>query len=254
MVKGDENNRVISLNKQHQSLTELTYQKICNKIVSGEYQPGDWLRQKPLAKQLEVSYTPIRQALDWLVADGLAEHVVRKGVRLHLIDGKEIAEVYCLRLLFDPLLAHGAAENRSNDHIKHLQNILVQMNRTTSLEGMRTRRRLNREFHKTVNESASFKTLERLSEIVWNRFPDWMFYEGLYTEPDTITKRFSREDREHQWILESIINQNAQLAQEFSKDHIQAFMKDDLMEVFNIPGNVLDEMEQQMGFRHIDRE
>ncbi len=239
--------KLAPLTKQHKSLTELTYQMIRDKIISGEYQPGDWLRQEQLAQQLEVSYTPIRQALDRLVADGLAEHMSHKGVRLTLINEKEIAEAYSLRLLLDPILARVAAENRSTADIKHLQDILEQLENTTSLDDMRDRRRLNREYHKTISESAGFKTLERLSEIVWNRFPDWMFYEGLYKEPDTITKRFARENKEHREILESIINQNAELAKDLSKDHIRAFMKDDLMEVFNIPGDVLDEMEKQMG-------
>ncbi|MCK4814957.1 GntR family transcriptional regulator [bacterium] len=239
--------KLAPVTKQHKSLTELTYQMIRDKIISGEYQPGDWLRQEQLAQQLEVSYTPIRQALDWLVADGLAEHVSHKGVRLTLINEKEIAEAYSLRLLLDPILARVAAENRSTADIKHLQDILEQLEKTTTLDDMRDRRRLNREYHKTISESAVFKTLERLSEIVWNRFPDWMFYEGLYKEPDTITKRFARENKEHREILESIINQNAQLAKDLSIDHIRAFMKDDLMEVFNIPGEVLDEMEKQMG-------
>lgn len=239
--------KLAPVTKQHKSLTELTYQMIRDKIISGEYQPGDWLRQEQLAQQLEVSYTPIRQALDWLVADGLAEHVSHKGVRLTLINEKEIAEAYSLRLLLDPILARVAAENRSTADIKHLQDILEQLEKTTTLDDMRDRRRLNREYHKTISESAVFKTLERLSEIVWNRFPDWMFYEGLYKEPDTITKRFARENKEHREILESIINQNAQLAKDLSIDHIRAFMKDDLMEVFNIPGDVLDEMEMQMG-------
>ncbi len=239
--------KLAPVTKQHKSLTELTYQMIRDKIISGEYQPGDWLRQEQLAQQLEVSYTPIRQALDWLVADGLAEHVSHKGVRLTLINEKEIAEAYSLRLLLDPILARVAAENRSTADIKHLQDILEQLEKTTTLDDMRDRRRLNREYHKTISESAIFKTLERLSEIVWNRFPDWMFYEGLYKEPDTITKRFARENKDHREILESIINQNAQLAKDLSIDHIRAFMKDDLMEVFNIPGEVLDEMEKQMG-------
>ena len=40
---------------------------------------------------------------------------------------------------------------------------------------------------------------------------------------------------------------NAKLAEKLSRDHIKAFMKDDLIEVFNMPGKVLDEMEKQMG-------
>jgi DNA-binding GntR family transcriptional regulator len=74
-----------------------------------------------------------------------------------------------------------------------------------------------------------------------------MFYEGLYKDPDTITNRLFREYEEHKVILDSIMTRNAKLAEKLSRDHIKAFMKDDLIEVFNMPGKVLDEMEKQMG-------
>ena len=236
-----------SLTRQHKSLAELTYHLLRDKIVSGEMQPGEWLRQEQLAQQLEVSYTPIRQALDWLVADGLAERVPNKGVRISEINENEIAEVYCLRLLLDPIVARSAAENRSPDQIERLQLIIEQTEEISSLNDMPARRSLNREFHKTLSESAEHGTLERLYEIVWNRFPDWMFYEGLYKDPDTIKKRLSREIEEHKRIFDSIATHNANLAERLSTDHIKVFMKDDLIEVFNMPGKVLDEMEKQMG-------
>ncbi|MCJ7625947.1 MAG: GntR family transcriptional regulator [Anaerolineaceae bacterium] len=221
---------------------------IRNKIISGEIQPGEWLRQEQLAQQLEVSHTPIRQALDWLVADGLAERVPHKGVRRSEINENEIAEIYCLRLLLDPIVARLAAINISDDQIERLQLIIEQSEKITSLNDMPSRRRLNREFHKIISESANFGTLERLSEIVWNRFPDWMFYEGLHIDADTITGRLSREIEEHRRIFDSIATHNANLAEKLSRAHITAFMKEDLTEVFSIPGKVLDEMEKQMGF------
>ena len=235
-----------SLTKQHQSLAKLTYQLLRDKIVSGEMQPGEWLRQEQLAQQLEVSYTPIRQALDWLVADGLAERVPNKGVRLSEFNESEIAEIYCLRLLIDPILTRSAAENRSTDQIERLQLIVDQLKKMFSLDDMPARRSLNREFHKTINESAGLGTLMRLSEIVWNRFPDWMFYEGLYKEPGTIKKRLLRENEEHKMILEAIKTCDANLAKKLSTDHIKTFMKDDLIEVFNMPSEVLEEMEKKM--------
>ena len=238
-----------SLTKQHQSLAELTYQMIRNMIISGEIQPGEWLRQEQLAQQLEVSHTPIRQALDWLVADGLAERVPHKGVRISEINENEIAEIYCLRLLIDPIVARLAAKNISDDQIERLQLIIEQSEKITLLNDMPSRRRLNTEFHKTISDSAGFGTLQRLSEIVWNRFPDWMFYEGLHKDPDTITERLSREIEEHKMIFDSIATHNANLAEKLSRDHITAFMKEDLTEVFNLPGKVLDEMEKQMGIK-----
>jgi DNA-binding GntR family transcriptional regulator len=235
------------LTSQHQSLAELAYLAIRDKIVSGEIQPGEWLRQEQLAQQLEVSQTPIRQALDWLVADGLAERVLHRGVRVSEINENDIAEVYCLRLLLDPIVARLAAINVSNEQLERLQLLVDQSEKLTSLIDMPVRRRLNREFHETISGATGNGTLGRFYELMWNKFPDWMFYEGLYKDPDTLTIRLSREYEEHKVILDSISTHNADLAERLSSNHIKAFMRDDLIEVFNIPREFLEERERQMG-------
>ena len=51
-------------------------------ILSGKYAAGAWLRQEEIARRLGVSMTPVREALDLLVAAGLAERVAYRGVRI----------------------------------------------------------------------------------------------------------------------------------------------------------------------------
>ncbi len=43
------------------------------RIVAGQYSPGQWLRQEDISSQLGVSMTPVREALDLLVSAGMAE-------------------------------------------------------------------------------------------------------------------------------------------------------------------------------------
>jgi DNA-binding GntR family transcriptional regulator len=74
-----------------------------------------------------------------------------------------------------------------------------------------------------------------------------LFYEGLHKDLDTTAERLSREMVEHKRLLDSIATRNADLAGRLAADHIRAFMRDDLIEVFDVPGRLLDEMEEQMG-------
>lgn len=231
------------LTAQHQSLAELTYSTIRNKIISGEIQPGEWIRQEKLAQQLEVSHTPIRQALDWLVADGLAERVAHKGVRISKINEKEIAEIFFLRLLLDPIIARLAAKNISEDQLGRLKLIIQNIEKMTSIYDMPNRRSLNREFHMTICVSTGNGTLARIYEILWNRFPDWMFYEGLHKDPDSIAKRFTKENKEHKKIIKALELHDSNLAKRLTTEHIRDFMRDDLIEVFDIPSDVLNDVE-----------
>ena len=67
---------------QKRPLKEDIFDALVEKIISGKYKPGDWLRQEDIASHLGVSMTPVREALDLLDAAGLAERVPYRGVRV----------------------------------------------------------------------------------------------------------------------------------------------------------------------------
>jgi len=64
---------------QKRPLKEDIFDVLHEKIISGKYKPGDWLRQDDIATQLGVSMTPVREGLDLLVSSGLAERVAGCG-------------------------------------------------------------------------------------------------------------------------------------------------------------------------------
>ncbi|MBK9208327.1 MAG: winged helix-turn-helix transcriptional regulator [Anaerolineales bacterium] len=59
----------------HKPLKEEIFDALHRQIIAGKYSPGDWLRQEDIASQMGVSMTPVREALDLLVAASLAERV-----------------------------------------------------------------------------------------------------------------------------------------------------------------------------------
>jgi DNA-binding GntR family transcriptional regulator len=246
MGQNDLVREFIPLINEHKSLAELAHEAIRERILSGYFKPGDWLRQEDLSQQLAVSHTPVRQALDRLVADGLAERVPHRGVRVSTVDENEIAEVYCLRLLLEPLSARVAAINISIEQLKHLKTIINQAEELISLDDMPSRRQLNREFHSMICKACGSATLCRLHEIIWNRFPDWMFYEGLYRHPNSLKPRLQREIKEHRALLDAIAERNVGLVGEMATDHIKG-TKEDLIEVFEISRHILEEKQLQMG-------
>ena len=231
---------------EHKSLAVLAHEAIREWILYGHIKPGDWLRQEELSQQLGVSHTPVREALDRLVADGIAERVPHRGVRVSPIDENDIAEVYCLRLLLEPLVVGLTALNMSSEDINHLGKIVDQAEKLTSLDHMPTRRQMNREFHVNISKKCGSSTLKRLHEIVWNKFPDWMLYEGLYRDPSSLPPRLRREIEEHRALLDAIANRNVKLAKQISISHIKV-MKKDLIEVFNISSEIIEEKQEQMG-------
>jgi DNA-binding GntR family transcriptional regulator len=239
-------NELMPLISEQKSLAELAQEAIRERILSSYFKPGDWLRQEELSQQLAVSHTPVREALDRLVADGLAERVPHKGVRVSSIDENEIAEIYCIRLLLEPIVARLAVIRISSGQLKYLETIIEQAEILTKLEEMSRRRQLNRKFHGVISQASGSVSLKRLTEILWNRFPFWMLYEGLHHQPRTLKRILEREIKEHRALLNAIANRDVNLIEQISASHIKG-MKDDLKEVFGISSHILEEKQQQMG-------
>src|SRR5215216_2968786 len=105
---------------QKRPLKEDIFDVLHEKIISGIYKPGDWLRQEEIATQLGVSMTPVREGLDLLVSAGLAERVPYRGVQVREMSTKDVVEAYGMRLILEALIAREAARNITRAQVSGL--------------------------------------------------------------------------------------------------------------------------------------
>lgn len=95
--------------------------------MSGAFLPGERLREEHIANELSVSRTPVRSAIERLVADGLVKREDRRGaVVLGWVD-RDINEAFELRMLLEPYAAKAAAERATAAQIDHLEQINQKM-------------------------------------------------------------------------------------------------------------------------------
>jgi DNA-binding GntR family transcriptional regulator len=83
------------------------------RILSGEYRPGERIRETQLRAEFGFSNGPIREALQAIVADGLAERAPWHGVRIKMLGERQIVELFQVRLALLEYAAELAARNRS---------------------------------------------------------------------------------------------------------------------------------------------
>ncbi len=83
------------------------------RILSGEYRPGERIRETQLRAEFGFSNGPIREALQGIVADGLAERAPWHGVRIKALTETQIVELFPVRLALLEYAAERAARNRS---------------------------------------------------------------------------------------------------------------------------------------------
>jgi len=224
------------------SLRDEVFDAIHNRVIAGVYKPGDWLRQEDIASQLGVSMTPVREALDLLVASGLAEREAYRGVRVLELSRDEILDAYGLRLLLEPTAARLAAERADPLRGRELKRIhdaaadLVRANDVSQL------RRSSREFHSLLVEMSGDPLLARLCEVVANKFPDWMLYEAAARHPQDLPASLQGEHDQHGAILNAVLNHDGLAASDAALQHVLALGKD-LQTYLNIPPEQIAERE-----------
>jgi len=230
---------------QKRPLKDDIFDVLHDKIVSGKYKPGEWLRQDDIATQLGVSMTPVREAFDLLVASGLAERVAYRGVRVREISTKDIVEAYGLRLHLEVVIAEEAARHMTPEQVAGLERTIAEMKKHDNLTDVSIQRKLSREFHSAIADATKNDLLIKLYGVVSNAFPDWLLYEALFRYPEILQDSMTSMHTEHITIVDALRKRDGLKAALKSVEHVMESGQW-LVDYLNIPAEFLREKEEQV--------
>lgn len=102
-----------------ESLRDIVYRYLIQKIQSGEVKPGDKINESMICTELSLSRTPTREALIKLESDGFLSYTQNKGFTVNEIDEKGRSDVYLIIGTLDALAASLAMDSiDENDRMK----------------------------------------------------------------------------------------------------------------------------------------
>lgn len=104
------------------NLARSAYEQIKEAIVYAKFKPGECLSENMLAEVLEMSRTPVREALKELTNEDLVEIVPGRGVIVKDISRKNLKEIFELRKVLECLAAETAIANLTEAEILNLEN------------------------------------------------------------------------------------------------------------------------------------
>ena len=130
-----------------ESLLELAYQLLKDNILRGVYPAGSRLPVDRLSRELSISSTPIKGALNRLVAEHLVEQVPRCGYAVVKLSMKDISEVLEIRKMFEIFAIRPAIKNqhRFPSIMRHTEELLDRFDHATA--GIDFMEALERDFH-----------------------------------------------------------------------------------------------------------
>ena len=132
-------------------------------ILKLELRPGVILDEVEVATRLNVSRTPVREAIIQLVADGL---VVRQGRKAKVapLDFDDVPKLYDALMISSRLVHRLAAENRTQRDLKEIAKFMKAFENSISNSNGVIRSEANHAFHKAISEASANKYISAFYE------------------------------------------------------------------------------------------
>ena len=107
--------------QRSKSLHEQVYQAVRVSILSGQLRPGERLVETQLAQQLQVSRTPLREALRKLQQEGLLTAEGGGGLRVATLSVQDAVELYDCRLALEGFAIAAACQQATTDQLTAME-------------------------------------------------------------------------------------------------------------------------------------
>ena len=166
-----------------ESLDEAVYQAILDLLRDPNWAQAHDINDSALARQLGVSRTPVRTALQRLETEHMVRKVKGRGWSLVPITVQDIEEIFEIRQMIDPQTARKAAENIDAEQAAELLRIMDEMERAAEARDIAAWLEGDARYDEilfTVARNERIKELARRIENQWYRFKvcylvlDWM--------------------------------------------------------------------------------
>jgi DNA-binding GntR family transcriptional regulator len=201
------------------SLRDRAYLEIKRRINRMEFRPGAYLNEAQISRTLRIGRTPVHQALDRLMLEGLVQVIPRKGVMVETISLDQVLQIIDVRLVNEPFCVGLAAERATPAEVSQLRALL---DSTGPLIRARDREQLmdlDRQFHHRISQAAKNQVLEDTITRLHDRsLRFWFISLG-----DDLQLR--RVDEEHRAILDALARRDAAGAAGAMRHHIESSRK-----------------------------
>jgi DNA-binding GntR family transcriptional regulator len=167
---------------EHQNLNDRTYALLKGGLISGSFHPGQVFTIRLLAERYGISTTPVREALQRLVAERLLVMLSNRSIVVPTLSPAAFGELYRIRCELEGLAAQLATRHFKASGIARLKKTLAAMDGAIERGDRTAYRELNEKFHFSIYEKAHSPRLLEMIQGLWGQVGP-VFY-GLLEDPD----------------------------------------------------------------------
>ncbi len=147
-------------------LSSKVYAALKEMIVNHRFQPGARLNVEKISKELEVSRTPVWEAVRRLQQEGLLENIPYRGVFMVEMTLEKALELYQVREALEGLAARLAASYGNEKGIEKMKEVLETQSRVIDKGDLLAYSRTDFEFHGIIHKMSHNSVLQEMLETL----------------------------------------------------------------------------------------
>lgn len=202
------------MNRKTGKITDTIYFKLKEMIYSGQLLPNETLNLTKLAKTFKTSLTPVSSALSKLADEGLVISQPNKSCIVASMSIEKITTLFTTGMLMEGMAAYLAFSHITSKEIRNMQKLIEKMKTLKMPEEATTLKEINEEFHSTFIRCCNNKDIR-----IFIKENSWKLYR-YYFLVLSFTGALSDFIREHQVIVDSFENGNAETVRTAVENHI----------------------------------
>lgn len=194
---------------------EYVYRWLRDAILDGELRPGERLVIDELARRLDVSAIPVREAMQQLQSEGLIVNQPHVGATVGPLSENEVREVFAIMEGLEAVAAREAAQLMTAEDAQRLRGIVAKMDAALADGQLEAWAELNGSLHRAIGAIAAMPMLQDMTERVlmrWRRLRRH-FFEGV------MVPRAEQAQREHRELVEALAGGDIEAVERVVQSH-----------------------------------
>lgn len=200
-------------------LREKAYRAIKDRIVSGQYRPGQPLNEKEIIQELQISRTPFREAINALNEENLVQIFPNRGIFVRELTLRDVSDGFEIRLLLEPYVVQLACKRISRDGLEEL----IRRNESLRRDDYQGMKEEDEYLHEALLQYVDNRQLVRIMKNLYeyNRFQN-VYYDvgGSEAVHSQRLDSLVESSHEHTLILQRMHQGDASGASEMAREHI----------------------------------
>lgn len=173
------------------------YDKLKDMILNNEFKAGTHLEEKELCELLNVSRTPVREAINRLEFENLVHTIPKKGIFVTELSIQFITELFQARKLMEPIIVMLGVKNLNKDQLVSLREQTIELINSEDIMGLH---KLDYVLHDYLNSKCDNQHLLKTITYISDQF------QRVRTQDFYPKERALKGAYEHITMLDSLIN------------------------------------------------